>query len=82
MTEKHKFAPRWDEHEKGYYCTVCGVLKEEHGMFDDSNEITEAVTDANRNVRDLLIALGWDPRTIKVEMEKFLGKLDAKESTK
>lgn len=32
--EKHVFIPRWDEHEKGYSCTVCGVLKEEHQQFE------------------------------------------------
>lgn len=31
---RHKFIPRWDKHEKGFYCTECGVLKEEHGPFD------------------------------------------------
>lgn len=32
--DKHKFSPRWDDHEKGYYCTLCGVLKQEHGPFE------------------------------------------------
>jgi hypothetical protein len=32
--DKHEFIPRWDEHEKGFYCAVCGVLKEEHNKFD------------------------------------------------
>lgn len=34
MTKKHDFIPRWDKYEKGYYCKVCGTLKECHRIFD------------------------------------------------
>lgn len=27
--------------EAQYYCTVCGVLREEHGIFDDLNKLTD-----------------------------------------
>jgi peptide methionine sulfoxide reductase MsrB len=41
MTEKHEFSPLWDEHEKGFYCIVCGVLKEEHRQFEPDTKLEE-----------------------------------------
>lgn len=43
---RHKFIPLWDQHEKDFYCQVCGVLKKEHGLFEDWAKYTDDELDA------------------------------------
>lgn len=51
MIEQHRFIPRWDKHEQGYYCVVCGVLKEEHAQFTKPDLPTQAVKLSNSSLQ-------------------------------
>lgn len=75
--DKHIFNPHWDEQEKGYYCTVCGVLKEEHGPLDSTepaNYKKQAITD-NLRTNQYEIYAAEPKLTVPEDLRKELAEI-------